>query len=104
MEGPSPYEPPSARVNVPPENRRLRGKATRAVGATFLLLVGSVFGCVAGALTGFFGGLTLFDDAGDFTVIFVWPCMLLCAFLGSVFGALVVALFGLLTANGWSRG
>ncbi|MEM1070482.1 MAG: hypothetical protein AAGG48_31065 [Planctomycetota bacterium] len=55
-------------------------------------------GLIAGVLAGFYAGLGMFDDAGDFTSMFVMPCVLLGGVagmaVGAGFGALVGWLFG----------
>lgn len=95
MQDVSPYEPPGTDIHVlseldNPNKNRIAAKVARAAAVTFFSLLGSVLGLVAG----FYGGFAVFGDAGDFTMMFVAPCILIGVSVGAALGAVGGALLG----------
>jgi hypothetical protein len=76
------------------ETNRLAAKPMRTFAILLLSLLGAGGGLVTGVLAGFFGGLAIFGDAGDFMMMFVTPCILAGGLIGAAVGAVAGAATG----------
>ncbi|WP_039962064.1 hypothetical protein [Rhodopirellula europaea] len=109
MQDVSPYQPPETAVDRQPElhtsgNKRIAAKTARAASVAFLAVLGGGFGLVTGVLAGFYGGFAIFGHAGDFTMMFVAPCILIGASVGAALGTVGGALVGRSIASNTQRG